>query len=80
MKTVTVKRTALKALRRMPSKDSKALVAKLENYAAGGIEDVTELKGADLLSLRHGEWRAVFKEDGTVIAVVKVAHRREIYR
>jgi mRNA interferase RelE/StbE len=80
MKTVTFKRTALKTLRRMPGKDSKALLAKLENYAAGGVEDVTQLKGSDLLRLRHGEWRAIFTEDGTVIAVQKVAHRREIYR
>jgi mRNA interferase RelE/StbE len=80
VKAITYTRTAIKALKKMPGKDSKAIMAKLENYAAGGVEDVTELKGSDLLRLRHGEWRAIFEEDGTVIAVVKVAHRRDVYR
>ncbi len=80
MKTVTYTRTAIKALRRMPAKDSKAIMAKLDNYAAGGTEDVKALQGSDLFRLRHGNWRAIFSQDGLVIAVLNVAKRGEAYR
>lgn len=80
MKAVTYTRTAIKGLGKMPAKDREAIMAKLDNYAAGGVEDVAALKNSGLLRLRHGDWRAVFEEDGTVIAVIKLAHRREIYR
>jgi mRNA interferase RelE/StbE len=80
MKAVTYTRTAIKALKKMPGKDRDAIMAKMESYAAGGTEDVVALKGSDLFRLRHGDWRAVFSQDAMVVAVVKIANRREIYR
>jgi mRNA interferase RelE/StbE len=80
MKAVTYTRTAIKALKAMPGKDSKAIIAKLANHAAGGHEDVKALQGSDLYRLRHGNWRAVFSQDGTVVAVLNVAKRGEVYR
>jgi mRNA interferase RelE/StbE len=80
MKTVTYTRTAIKALKRMPAKDSKAIMAKMDNFAAGGAEDVKALQGSDLLRLRHGNWLAIFSQDGVVIAVLNVAKRGEAYR
>jgi mRNA interferase RelE/StbE len=80
MKAVTYTRTAITALKKMPGNDRDAIMAKMNNYAAGGIEDVVALKGSDLFRLRHGNWRAVFEQDGTVIAVLNVAKRGEVYR
>lgn len=80
MKSLIYTRTAIKALKAMPAKDAKAIRAKLANYAAGGHEDVKALKGSDLYRLRHGNWRAVFAQDGTVIDVLDIAKRGEIYR
>ncbi|HUB84526.1 MAG TPA: hypothetical protein VL971_02455 [Rhizomicrobium sp.] len=80
MKTVAYTRTAIKALRKMPGKDSKAVMAKMDNYAAGGSEDVKALQGSDLFRLRHGNWRAIFGQDGTVLTVFNVAKRGEVYR
>ena len=80
MKAVTYTRTAIKALKKMPDKDRDAIMAKMDNYAAGGTEDMVTLKGSDLFRLRHGNWRAVFEQDGTVIAVLNVAKRGEVYR
>jgi len=80
MKAVAYTRTAIKALKKMPGKDRNAIMAKMDNYAAGGTEDVVALKGSDLFRLRHGDWRAVFEQDGTVIAVLNVAKRGEVYR
>ena len=73
-------RTAIKALKKMPKKDSGTVMAKLENYAAGGSEDVARLQNSPYYRLRHGDWRAVFTQDGKVIAVQNVAKRGKVYR
>ena len=78
--TVTYTRTAIKALAKMPKRDSAAIQKKMANYAAGGTEDVRPLQGSDLYRLRHGDWRAIFDQAGEVIEVVKVASRGEVYR
>ncbi len=80
MKQVTYTRTAIKALKNMPAKDSAAIQAKMADYAAGGKQDVNALQGSDYFRLRHGSWRAIFTDDGLVVAVINVAHRREVYR
>ena len=80
MKTVTVLRSAKKALAAMPTKDALAITAKLRGYAAGEQQDVVRLTGSTFLRLRHGDWRAVFEESEVEITVHAVAHRREIYR
>jgi mRNA interferase RelE/StbE len=77
---VTYTRTAIKALKAMPAKDRDAIMAKIDSYATGGIEDVKPLKGSDLFRLRHGNWRAIFSKDGEVLAVLNVAKRGEVYR
>ena len=80
MKAVAYTRTAIKALKKMPTKDRDAIMAKMDDYAAGGHQDVKALQGSDLYRLRHGDWRAIFSQDGTVIAVLNVAKRGEVYR
>jgi mRNA interferase RelE/StbE len=76
MKTVTYTRTAIKALKKIPAKDR----TKISNYANGGVEDVKALQGSDLFRLRHGNWRAIFSQDGQVLDVLNVAKRGEVYR
>ncbi len=80
MKTVTYTKTAIKALRKIPAKDSKAIMDKMTDYAAGGSQDVKPLKGSDYFRLRHGDWRTVFSQDLEVIEVKTVAKRGEVYR
>lgn len=80
MKTVSYTRTAIKQLKKMPAKDRTAVLAKMDDYAGGGTQDVKPLKGSDLWRLRHGDWRVVFAQNGTVIAVIRIANRREVYR
>jgi mRNA interferase RelE/StbE len=80
MRTVSYTRTAIKALKTVPGKDRNAIMAKMDRYAADGTGDVKALKGSDLFRLRHGDWRVVFEQDGTVLAVLNIGNRREIYR
>ena len=63
----------------MPAKDQAAMVAKLIRYTDNGEGDVVKLTDQPGYRLRHGNSRAVFELiDG--IYVIKVAHRREVYR
>jgi mRNA interferase RelE/StbE len=80
MRTLTFKSAAFKALRSVPKKDALAIVEKLKAYAAGERRDVVRLTGSHMLRLRHGDWRIVFEQSETEIAVLAIAHRREIYR
>jgi len=76
---------AIKALRKMPSKDSLALREKIRTYASEPSRPhpwVKPLIGTQGLRIRHGDWRAicVSETDMTILNVVKIGHRREIYR
>ena len=80
MKAVSYTRRAIKDLRGIPTKDREAIMTKMDLYAANGIGDVVALQESDLFRLRHGNWRAVFDQNGTVITVITVAKRGEVYR
>ena len=70
---------ARRGLKAMPAKDQVAIVGKLVRYADTGEGDVIKLTDQPGYRLRHGNWRAVFElVDG--IYVIKIAHRREVYR
>ena len=80
MERVTYTKTAIKALQKIPTKDRDAIMDKVKAYAETGVGDVKALKGSDMYRLRHGNWRAIFTQDGTVLAVLNVAKRGEVYR
>jgi len=44
--------------------------------------NVRALKAGDLFRLRVGDWRIIYtlREDVLLILVIRVAHRREVYR
>ncbi|ESR23370.1 type II toxin-antitoxin system RelE family toxin [Lutibaculum baratangense] len=70
---------ARRGLKRMPVTDRVAIVSKLERFAADGTGDVIKLVGEPRFRLRHGVWRAVFELVDDVY-VVRIAHRKDIYR
>lgn len=81
MKTVTFSTTALKALRRHASR-ADLIRAKIEQYAtepAAMANNVKALQGSDLIRLRVGDFRVIFREDATTILVVDVGPRSGIY-
>lgn len=59
------------------------MVTKIEQYAADPrslANNVKSLKGnPGYLRLRVGDWRIIFREDGAVVAVIKIASRGSIY-
>lgn len=44
--------------------------------------NVTTMKGSDLYRLRVGDWRVVYalRDDVLMVLVVRIGHRREVYR
>lgn len=73
------KPAALKAMDRMPTRDRDALDRKLSEFADTGVGDVVKLVGTSEWRLRHGNWRAIITIMDDVV-VVRIAHRREVYR
>jgi len=44
------------------------------------VTNVRRLRGRPLWRLRIGSWRVIFDDDGVILTVLDVGHRREIYR
>lgn len=83
MKTVTYSATALKELASIDRTMARRIRDKTEQYAADPASlrnKVEALKGFPGYRLRVGDYRVIFTEDAVVVLVVKVGHRREVYR
>lgn len=83
MREITYSREAIRTLSRMPANMSRLIRDKVERYAADPAalaNNVKALKGeAGVMRLRVGDWRVLFAEDGTVIAVIRIAPRGSAY-
>jgi mRNA interferase RelE/StbE len=78
-----IKPSAAKELESLQTKDRRRIVSKIQNLAdeprPQGCEKLT---GQDRLRLRQGNLRNLFEvDDGKqIVTVVKIAHRRDVYR
>jgi mRNA interferase RelE/StbE len=82
MKAISYTRTALKQLRSIDAQAAKLIRAKIEQYAGDPknlANQVKALKGTEALRLRVGDYRVIFTEDGLVLLILRVGHRRDIY-
>ncbi len=78
-----IQRSAAKELEALPSKDRSRIVAKIE-----GLGDKPHPPGSEKLSgeekyrLRQGDYRVLYsiQDASTTVTVVKIGHRREVYR
>jgi mRNA interferase RelE/StbE len=79
---VVYTKTAAKQLGKIGPSITVIIRAKIEQYAehpASLANQIKRLKGQEFLRLRVGNYRVIFTEDGIVMMVVKIGHRREIY-
>jgi mRNA interferase RelE/StbE len=80
---VLIKPSALKELDSIPKRDLKRIVERMRNLSEisrpPGCE---ELSGQDRYRVRQGPYRIVYSIDDKSheVLVVKVGHRREVYR
>ena len=78
------KPSALKDLKKLPKQIQKRIIAKLDFYTntqnplkfAESIQD----ESLGQFRFRIGDYRTVFDMDGDEIIILKIGHRRDIYR
>jgi mRNA interferase RelE/StbE len=81
--SVRVLASSEKELHAVPKTDLKRIAAKLQALASNPRPHGCEkLSGEERYRLRQGDWRLVYSidDDARRVVVVKVGHRREIYR
>jgi mRNA interferase RelE/StbE len=78
-----IKPSAVKELEDLQAEDRRRIVSRIQNLAEEprprGCE---KLSGRDRYRLRQGDFRILFEvEDGAqTVTVVKIGHRRDVYR
>jgi len=81
---VEVKRSAAKALKKIPKADKKRIADKIDSLAEDlPNPDTTKMKGNNPFHrIRVGEYRIIYEiqEDVLLILVVKIGYRKDIYR
>lgn len=83
MKTLSYSKDAAKTLRRMPRPDAQRICRKLAAYAEDPMSqrnNVKALVGSEYIRLRVGDWRIIMDDQGTVLQVLKIGARGDIYR
>ncbi|HMD85517.1 MAG TPA: type II toxin-antitoxin system RelE/ParE family toxin [Terriglobia bacterium] len=80
---VLIKPSAARELEAIPKKDRVRLVSKISNLAGNPRPSGSEkLSAQEQYRVRHGRYRVVYSisDAEKMVLVVKVAHRREVYR
>lgn len=82
--TVEYKASALKEMKKLPKQTQLVIITNVARLAKNPMDmaNVKALKGGDNYRLRIGDYRVVysFQHKKLVIQIVKVAHRKEVYR
>ncbi len=78
-----IKPSAAKELEQIPKKDRQRIVARIDALAEQPTPSGCEkLSGQDRYRIRQGDYRAVdsIDDQDCTVRIVKIGHRREVYR
>ncbi len=81
--SVVIKRSAERELRKIPAPDLRRVVTRMRGLAQEPHPPGCEkLSGQEQYRVRQGDYRIVYAVDdqARTIEIVKVGHRREVYR
>jgi mRNA interferase RelE/StbE len=81
--SLRIKKSAERELRALPKADLSRLVQRLQGLASNPRPHGCEkLSGEDKYRIRQGDWRAVYSIDDAahIVDIVKIGHRRDVYR
>ncbi len=81
--SLLIKPSAAKELEALPKKDRQRVVTKIQGLATNPRPPGCEkLSGEDLYRVRQGNYRILYTLDDKklVVVVIKIGHRREVYR
>jgi mRNA interferase RelE/StbE len=78
-----IKPSAAKELETLPAKPRRMIARKIQSLAENPRPRGSEkLSGEDLYRIRQGDYRVLYdiQDKAGVIVVIKIGHRREVYR
>ncbi len=81
--SLQIKRSAVKEVAALPLKDRRRIVRKIQALARNPRpEGCEKLSGQDKYRLRQGDYRILYSVDDAAeaVVIVKIAHRRDVYR
>ena len=81
--SLDVRKSAAKEIAALPKRECAAIVAKIRGLGNEPRPHGAEkLSGDDKYRVRHGDYRVVYEIDDAKkrVTIVRVAHRREVYR
>jgi mRNA interferase RelE/StbE len=77
------KKSAERELRKVPKADLQRITHRIKDLAASPRPSGSEkLAGQDSYRIRQGDYRVVYivDDDQRLIEIIKIGHRREVYR
>jgi mRNA interferase RelE/StbE len=80
---ILIKKSAAKELETIPKKDLQRIIKKIQALAVNPRPQGSQkLSHADQYRIRYGNYRIVYsvQDDEDSVHIVKIGHRREIYR
>ena len=80
---ILIKPSAAKEIEAIPQRDRQRIVARIQGLSCNPRPPGSEkLSGQDKFRLRQGVYRIVYSvnDDGPSLLIVKVGHRKEVYR
>jgi mRNA interferase RelE/StbE len=83
MYKIELRRLAQRSLDKLPTRDFDAVLSTVKALAdSPRPKGVEKLKGVGLWRVRQGDYRVVYSIEDTqrLVVIVRVGHRREIYR
>jgi mRNA interferase RelE/StbE len=80
MKDIAFTGAAGRQWAKLPADVRDRIRPRLQALAEGAPAGLKRMAGSRSLRLRVGDYRVVFDEDGNMITVVAVGHRKEVYR
>ena len=80
MYSIEWKENALRNLEKLDKSVASRIVKNVEEMQEDPPKkDVKKLKGSNLFRLRVGDYRVIFEIQNTILTVLKVGHRQQIY-
>ncbi len=83
MYQLEIKRSVVKEIRRLPSRVQQQVQAAIRHLVVDPRPDgCKKLKGADQYAIRVSEYRVLYEidDDRLIVLVLRVRHRRDVYR
>ena len=80
---VEIKKSAFKEIENLPKRDLQDVLAKIAALSENPRQhDCKKLSGQEKYRVRCGDYRVLYtiEDDILIVYVVKVGHRREVYR